>query len=138
MTFTVITSHTGRVLWVGAPRPGRMHDQTAIRTEGIAEQLRLYPNVKILVDAGYRGLMREYPAQVVGPPKRPARTAPPENVIECEQTRKTQSSQRISVEHGIAEVKAWRPLQRWIGKRDHLPETVLAIASLASDRVKAA
>ena len=138
MKFTMITSHTGRVLWTGAPRPGRMHDQTAVRTEGIAEQLRLYPNVQVLVDAGYRGLMREYPNQVAGPPKRPARTAPTGDVSEFEQARKAQSSERISVEHGIAEAKAWRSLQRWIGKRDHLPETVAAIASLASDRVRSA
>ena len=138
MKFTMITSHTGRVLWAGAPRPGRMHDQTAVRTEGIAEQLRLYPNVRVLVDAGYRGLVNEYPDQVIGPPKRPTRTAVPEDVTEFERARKAQSSKRISVEHGIAEAKAWRPLQRWIGKRDHLPETLAAIASLASDRVRTA
>ncbi|MEU9318194.1 hypothetical protein [Streptomyces sp. NPDC048295] len=34
----------GRLLWSGADRPGRMHDQTAMRTEGIAEQFRLRPN----------------------------------------------------------------------------------------------
>jgi len=118
--------------------PGRMHDQTAARTEGIGEQPRLYPNVRVLVDAGYRGLANKYPDQVTGPPKRPTRTASPENVTEFEQARKAQSSERISVEHGIAEAKAWRPLQRWIGKRGHLPETVAAIASLASDRVRAA
>jgi hypothetical protein len=136
--FTMITSDTGRVLWWGAPRPGRMHDQTAVRTEGIAEQLRLYPNVRVLVDAGYRGLVNEYPDQVTGPPKRPADTASAENVVEYERARKAQSSERIGVEHGIAEAKAWRPLQRWIGKREHLPETALAIAALASDRVRAA
>jgi hypothetical protein len=136
--FTMITSETGRVLWTGAPRPGRMHDQTAVRTEGIAEQLRLYPNVRVLVDAGYRGLVNQFPGQVIGPPKRPTGTTPPENITEFKQARKAQSSERISVEHGIAETKAWRSLQRWIGKREHLPETVTAIASLASDRARAA
>jgi hypothetical protein len=136
LKFIMITSRTGRVLWWGAPRPGRMHDQTAARTEGIAEQLRLYPNVQVLVDAGYRGLANEYPDQVTGPPKPPP-VSTPENTAEFAQARKAQSSVRISVEHGIAETKAWRPLQRWIGKREHLPETALAIATLASDRVRA-
>jgi DDE superfamily endonuclease len=115
-----------------------MHDQTAARTEGIGEQLRLYPSVQVLVDAGYRGLAKEYPDQVTCPPKRPGGTASSENIAEFDKARKAQSSARISVEHGLAELKAWRPLQRWIGKREYLPETALAIASLASDRVRTA
>ncbi|MFF1899057.1 transposase family protein [Streptomyces sp. NPDC058206] len=35
---TTISDGQGRTLWCGAVRPGRMHDQTAMRTEGIAEQ----------------------------------------------------------------------------------------------------
>ncbi|WP_324605830.1 transposase family protein [Streptomyces sp. NRRL B-24484] len=34
---TTISDGRGRLLWSGADRPGRMHDQTAMRTEGIAE-----------------------------------------------------------------------------------------------------
>ena len=49
-------------------------------------------------------------------------------------TRHAQSSSRICVEHGIGELKAWRTLQRWIGRRDYLPETIAAIAGLVSDR----
>ncbi|MEU8874507.1 transposase family protein [Streptomyces javensis] len=54
-------------------RPGRMHDQTAMRTEGIAEQLRLHPGVKTEVDEGYWGLANEFPGQVTAPPKKQAR-----------------------------------------------------------------
>jgi hypothetical protein len=32
---TVISDDKGRTLWTGAIRPGRMHDQTALKTEGI-------------------------------------------------------------------------------------------------------
>ncbi|MFE5096602.1 hypothetical protein ACFRCI_41405 [Streptomyces sp. NPDC056638] len=35
---TTVSDGQGRLLWSGADRPGRMHDQTAMRTEGIAEQ----------------------------------------------------------------------------------------------------
>jgi DDE superfamily endonuclease len=35
---TTISDGQERTLWCGAVRPGRMHDQTAMRTEGIAEQ----------------------------------------------------------------------------------------------------
>lgn len=48
--------------------------------------------------------------------------------------RKAQSSARICVEHAIAEPKKWRPLQRWIGRREHLTPTAQAIAALVSDR----
>ena len=34
-------THQGRLLLSGVIRPGRMHDQTAVKTEGITEQLRL-------------------------------------------------------------------------------------------------
>src|SRR5262249_61496559 len=43
---TVISDGHGRLLWAGAIRPGRMHDVTAVRTEGIEDLLRRYPNVK--------------------------------------------------------------------------------------------
>jgi hypothetical protein len=51
-TTTTICDGQGRVLWSGAGRPGRQHDQTAMRTEGIAEQPRLHPQVS----RGRRGL----------------------------------------------------------------------------------
>ncbi|WP_405773711.1 transposase family protein [Streptomyces sp. NBC_00859] len=43
---TTISDGQGRTLWSGAVRPGRMHDQTCERTEGMAEQFRLHPGVK--------------------------------------------------------------------------------------------
>ena len=41
------------------------------------------------------------------------------------------------MEHAIAGSKHWRPLQRWLGRREDLPETVRAIGSLVSDRAAA-
>ncbi|WP_250279232.1 hypothetical protein [Frankia sp. Cppng1_Ct_nod] len=35
---------------------------------------------------------------------------------------------------GIAEQKQWRPLQRYLGRREYYPETHAAIAGLVSDR----
>jgi hypothetical protein len=32
---TAISDGAGRLLWLGAMRPGRMHDATAVRTEGL-------------------------------------------------------------------------------------------------------
>ncbi|MFG2231306.1 transposase family protein [Streptomyces sp. NPDC048723] len=131
---TVITDEKGRTLWTGAIRPGRMHDQTAVNTEGISNLFKQYPKVKAKADAGYRGLAKRFPDQVQAPPKKPGKDAPAEDVKAWEEARKRQSSERICVEHANAEHKQWRPLQRYIGRRAYYDQTHLAIAGLVSDR----
>ncbi|MGH3503587.1 MAG: transposase family protein [Nocardioidaceae bacterium] len=135
--FTEITGPEGRTLWAGCFRPGRMHDQTAIKSEGIDGLLRDYPDVDLQMDDGYRGLARDYPDQVTCPPKKPAKNATEAQIKAQREARHAQSSSRICVEHGIGELKSWRTLQRWIGRRDYLPETIAAIAGLVSDRTLA-
>jgi hypothetical protein len=131
---TVISDSKGRLLWCGATRPGRMHDVTALRTEGIEDLLRHYPDVTADVDSGYQGLARDFPAQITAPPTKPKTGAVPSQVIGREAARKQQSSRRICIEHAIAEPKQWRALQRYIGRREHFTDTALAIAGLVSDR----
>jgi hypothetical protein len=134
---TAVSDGAGRLLWLGAFRPGRMHDVTALRSEGIEDLLRRHPDVQAEVDAGYRGLARDFPAQVSGPPKKPGKDAAPAEAARWEQQRHQQSSQRICIEHAIAEPKQWRPLQRYLGRREHFQETALAIGGLVSDRAAA-
>ena len=134
---TVFTDDAGRSLFAGVFRPGRMHDQTAVRTEGIADLLTRFPQVRLKVDAGYRGLAKEFPDQVHAPPKKPKKDATPEEVAAYEEQRHKQSSERICVEHANADLKKWRPLQRYLGNRDDFDETFQAIAGLVSDRAAA-
>ncbi|MFB7919586.1 transposase family protein [Streptomyces sp. NPDC056061] len=131
---TTISDGQGRLLWSGADRPGRMHDQTAMRTEGITEQLRLHPRATAEVDEGYRGLANEFPDQVSAPPKKPKDDAPLGEQYAWREIRRRQSSERICVEHANAELRQWCPLQRYTGRRDDYAETHRAIASLISDR----
>jgi hypothetical protein len=131
---TAVSDGDGRLLWLGAFRPGRMHDVTALRTEGTEDLLRRHPDVRAEVDTGYQGLARDFPGQVSAPPKKPGKDALPEETTRWEQQRHQQSSRRICVEHAIAGPKQWRPLQRYLGRRDHFQETALAIAGLVSDR----
>jgi hypothetical protein len=131
---TAISDGRGRLLWLGAVRPGRMHDVTALRTEGIEDLLRRHPSVTADVDSGYQGLARDFPAQITAPPKKPAKDATPGQVSERETARKQQSSRRICVEHAIAEPKQWRTLQRYTGRREYFEDTALAIGGLVSDR----
>ncbi len=135
--FTKVCDERGRTLADAVFRPGRMHDQTALQTDGIDDLLNQYPDVQAEMDAGYRGLHRDHPAQVSVPPKKPGKDAAPEVIQAWDQARHAQSSARICVEHAIAGSKHWRPLQRWLGRREDLPETVRAIGSLVSDRAAA-
>jgi DDE superfamily endonuclease/Helix-turn-helix of DDE superfamily endonuclease len=134
---TVVTDEAGRTLWAGAFRPGRMHDQTAVKTEGIADLFTHFPQVNAKVDAGYRGLAKDFPGQVQAPPLKPKKDAPPEETTAYEEQRHKQSSERICVEHANAELKQWRPLQRYLGRREDFDETFLAVAGLVSDRAAA-
>jgi hypothetical protein len=131
---TLISDGYGATVWCGAIRPGRMHDQTAVRVEGIDPLIDDYPTVQILVDRGYQGLAKDHPGQVTAPPLKLRRDATNEQKTAWEKIRKAQSSQRIPVEHAIAELKWWRVLQRYTGRRELLPETITAIAGLVSDR----
>ena len=127
----------GGLLWLGAFRPGRMHDVTALRTGGTGDLLRRHPDVQAEADVGYQGLARDFPGQVSAPPKKPGKNAPPEETASWEQRRHRQSSRRICIEHAIAEPKQRRPLQRYPGRREYFQETALAIAGLVSDRAAA-
>jgi Helix-turn-helix of DDE superfamily endonuclease len=73
-------SATGKAGCCGWARsgPGRMHDITALRTEGVEDLLRRHPDVQAEVDAGYQGLARDFPGQVSAPPKKPGTDARPE------------------------------------------------------------
>jgi len=131
---TTFSDDQGRTLFSGVVRPGRMHDQTAVRTEGIAEQFRHHPQVRAEVDEGYRGLANKFPAQVGAPPRKPKDDAPLGEHHAWREQRRRQSSARIRVEHANAELKQWRPLQRFTGRRETYTETHIAIATLVSDR----
>jgi DDE superfamily endonuclease len=134
---TIASDARGRPMWAGATRPGRMHDQTAVKTEGIDELIEQYPEVKFLVDSGYRGLANDHPDQVIAPPLKPKKDATADQVAAYETERKAQSSQRIPAEHAIALIKWWRPLQRYTGRREVLPDIIRAITGLAADRAAA-
>lgn len=131
---TTFSDGQGRMPMSGVVRQGRMHDQTALRTEGVAEQFRARPTVKARVDSGYQGLAKEFPDQVSAPPKKPADQACDGDKYAWQEARRRQSSARICVEHTNAELRQWAPLRRFTGRRDTYAETHLAIAGLVSDR----
>lgn len=131
---TTFSDGQGRMPLAGVVRPGRMHDQTAVRTEGIAEQFRPRPRVKAKADSGYAGLAKTFPGQVTAPPKKPNDEACDGEKRAWREARRRQSPARIRVEHTSAELRQWAPLRRFTGRRETYAETHLAIAGLVSDR----
>ncbi|MFI5816775.1 transposase family protein [Streptomyces sp. NPDC051643] len=97
------------MLLSGAVRPGRMHDQTALRTEGAAEQFRTRPAIKARVDSGYQGLAEEFPTRSAHRRRSLADEACDGNRYAWQEARRRQSSARICVEHTNAELRRWAP-----------------------------
>ncbi|MFF9490738.1 transposase family protein [Streptomyces sp. NPDC014676] len=130
MKATVIADHQGRTLWTDALRPGRIHDATAARTAGIGRCFDHFDLVQVLLDNGYPGLGRDHRGKALTPPRklRPGAIAP--FAEHRERQRHDHSSQRITVEHALADHKRWKQPQRWTHHRD----TYQAIATLVSDR----
>lgn len=129
----VVTDADGRVLFCSPTRPGSCADITHARRLGLAELLADGPAVEILADAGHQGLGAQTGGRVVTPPHRKFRKNAPDWYEELyERQRKAHSSRRIRVEHGIAHLKNWRALARHLGRREHISDTVQAVAGLLS------
>ncbi|MER5738916.1 transposase family protein [Streptomyces sp. NPDC002262] len=129
----VLTDQNGRVLFSSPARPGSCADITHARQLGLVKLLADGPVVEILADAGYQGLGAQTGGRVVTPPHRKFKRDAPDWYEEMhERQRKAHSSRRIRVEHGIAHLKNWRALARHLGRREHISDTVQAIAGLLS------
>ncbi|MEW1893612.1 transposase family protein [Streptomyces sp. NBC_00523] len=89
--------------------------------------------MEILADGGYQVLGAQTGGRVVTPPHRKFTKNPPEWYEEMHhRQRKAHSSRRIQVEHGISHLKNWRPLARHHGRREHMSDTIKAVAGLLS------
>jgi hypothetical protein len=130
---TVICDQACRLLWAGAMRPGRMHDATQIRTEGLEDLLDHFTNVRMWADQAYERLAKDHPGQIIVKHPLLPDTAPPDQHAEIAAIRKLHSQQRIPAEQTIAKLKRWRGLTRWHKPRHQLPETIAAVAGLVSD-----
>ncbi|MFE0763280.1 transposase family protein [Streptomyces smyrnaeus] len=127
----VLTDADGRRLFCSPTRPGSCADITHARQPGLVKLLDDGPPVEILADAGYQGLGAQTGGRVVTPPHRKSERDTPDWYEEMhERQRKAHSSRRIRVEHGIARLKDWWALARQFGRREHMNQTVQAIAGL--------
>ncbi|MFE4829969.1 transposase family protein [Streptomyces sp. NPDC056672] len=130
MKATVVADWRGRTSWTDALGPGRMHDATAARNEGIAVCFEHFPEVEVLLDDGCLGLSRDHRGQAATGPRKPRPGALPGRVEQWERDRHAHSSDRITVEHALADHKRWKQPMRWTHRRDRLSDTYRAIAGL--------
>ncbi|MFI9809456.1 transposase family protein [Streptomyces sp. NPDC052301] len=129
----VLTDGDGRVLFCSPTKPGSCADITHARQLGLVKVLADGLAVEIRADAGYQGLGAQTGGRVVTPPHRKFKKIAPDWYEEMyERQRKAHSSRRIRVEHGIAHLKNWRALARHLGRREHMSDTLQAIAGLLS------
>ncbi|MFD9099435.1 transposase family protein [Streptomyces collinus] len=129
----VVTDDEGRVLFCSPTKPASCADITHARQLGLVKLLAEGPAVEILADAGYQGLGAQTGGRVVTPPHRKFKKNAPDWYEEIyERQRKAHSSRRLRVEHGIAHLKNWRALARHLGRREHMSNTIQAIAGLLS------
>ncbi|MFD2118191.1 transposase family protein [Streptomyces cirratus] len=130
----IFTDASGRILFCSPAQPASCADITHARQLGLVKHLTGSPvPVEILADAGYQGLGAQTGGRVVTPPHRKFKMNPPHWYEQLyERQRKAHSSRRIHVEHGIAHLKNWRALARHHGRRDHMSDTLQAVAGLLS------
>ncbi|KOU65144.1 transposase [Streptomyces sp. IGB124] len=129
----VLTDETGRLLFYSPAQPASCADITHARQLGLVKHLANGQPVEILADTGYQGLGAQTGGQMVTPPHSKFKKNPPDWYEEIhERQRKAHSSRRIRVEHGIAHLKNWRALARHHGRREHMSDTIQAVAGLLS------
>nr|WP_252981058.1 transposase [Streptomyces chartreusis] len=129
----VVTDAEGRLLFCSPAEPASCADITHARQLDLVKLLADGPFVEVLADAGYQGLGAQTGGRVITPPHRKFKKNAPDWYEEMhERQRKAHSSRRIRVEHGIAHLKNWRALARHHGRREHMTDTIQAVAGLLS------
>ncbi|WP_239081805.1 transposase [Streptomyces sp. SID9727] len=87
--------------------------------------------MEILTDASHQSLGAQTGGRVVTPPHRNFKKNAPEWYEEMhERQHVAHSSRRIRDEHGISHLKNWRSLARLHGRREHMTDTIQAVAGL--------
>lgn len=109
--FLALTDERGKLIWISAARPGRTHDATAARRDKIVEHLKA-AGLGALADLGFVGVDKpDNPDDLVivtGFKPTGARKLTPGH----KQANRVLAAGRAPVEHGFANLKAWRILTK--------------------------
>ncbi|MET7854954.1 transposase family protein [Streptomyces avermitilis] len=107
--FLALTDERGRLIWISAARPGRIHDNTAARHDHILAHLRA-ASLGALADLGFRGLDNDILDPVIVTGYIATRT---HKLTRGEkEANRVLAVGRAPVEHGFAHLKNWRILTK--------------------------
>jgi hypothetical protein len=113
----VLADALGRIIHVGAPQAGRLHDSRAVRESGLLDALLSDPRLLVHGDRGYAGL------GLVTPEKAP----PGGSLTGLQRAENRQvSGIRNAVERGISRPKTFSVLRHGIRTRRHVQDRVVA------------
>jgi hypothetical protein len=134
--FLALTDERGKLIWISAARPGRTHDATAARRDKIVEHLRA-AGLGALADLGFVGVDKpDNPDDLVivtGFKATRARKLTPGQ----KQANRVLAAGRAPVEHGFANLKAWRiltKLRTYPGRATALLRALLVLTDLEVSR----
>jgi hypothetical protein len=134
--FLALTDEKGKLLWISAARPGRTHDATAARHDKIVEHLKA-AGLGALADLGFIGVDKpDDPDDLVivtGYKATRWRKLTPGQ----KQANRVLAAGRAPVEHGFANLKAWRILTKLRtdpGRATALLRALLVLTNLEVNR----
>lgn len=118
---------------MGLTTQGSFHDYALFKEE-FPPELNWFKLIKIFVDLGYLGIVKDYPkAQIFIPEKKPKKTttiSKPKLNAEQKNRNKAKSKIRIYVENAIAGIKRYNILvQKYRNKRKNFEDDLIAIAA---------
>ncbi|WP_326608095.1 transposase family protein [Streptomyces sp. NBC_01800] len=109
--FLALTDENGRLIWISACRPRRTHDATAARRDKIVEHLKA-AGLGALADLGFLGVDKpDDPDDLVIVTSYKA-TRARKLTPGQKQANRVLAAPRAPVEHGFANLKAWRILTK--------------------------
>lgn len=136
LRFLALTDERGKLIWISAARPGRTHDATAARHDKIVEHLKT-AGLGALADLGFIGVDKpQNPDDLViitGYKATRARKLTPGQ----KQANQILAAGRAPVEHGFANLKAWRILTKLRtdpGRATALLRALLVLTNLEINR----
>ncbi|WP_406723664.1 transposase family protein [Streptomyces sp. GD-15H] len=129
--FLALTDERGKLIWISAARPGRTHDATAARHDKIVEHLKA-AGLGALADLGFLGVDKpddpDEQVIVTGFKATRARKLTPGQ----KQANRVLAAGRAPVEHGFANLKAWRALTKLRTNPGHATALLRALLVLTN------
>ncbi|MFB7336081.1 transposase family protein [Streptomyces adustus] len=133
LLFLALTDEKGNLIWISAARPGRSSEITAARHNKITGRLR-EAGLGALADLGFVGLDEDPDDPVVITRRKATRN---HRLTDAEkEANHLLNRERAAVEHGFANLKAWRFLTKIRMNARHATTLLRALLVLANTEIR--